>query len=465
MRKLILFAFCLLVVSGLACYGPERYAPTGQPENGKIDYWIAQMKGIDPGTLSAEQREGKQSLLTRAWQRLTAAGKPAAKRLRQELVANPDDAYFQLSAATVLYQIEGQGARPEVLGALKRTSMQDNSFQYFYLCHRLARSRYEAVLPVLEQTLANRKIYVFIDEDSPRLDPRAISIYLYGVFGQGSIPALKEACTNENPIVRANAAAVLGYFGDDDPLFVLAGLLNQDADERVRAAAANALGQVNHVAAIRPLRAALTNDKSPSVRAACAFGLGEIQHEGCIDGLAISLNDLSPQVRQCSINSLEYIGTERCADVVANRLAVEKDPGVRLALTNALGFLGYDKWLPVLKRLSEESSGNEGTAAARSIKRIAGMGPRSREAYPDLEGSAVSPKKLEKILAELYHNYGRGIDQHKKSIFLSAAKDHLPQLEELRCRVLWVVDADSMARLGEISKLIRLVKRKSRGMP
>jgi len=465
MRNLILLAISLLIASGAGCTTSPRRTPPGKPHEARIDYWLTKMKGVDPAELSDEQKTNKDKLLTLAWKQLVLAGKPAAKRIRQELDANPKDAYFQLSASMVLYQIEGNAAHPDIIMALQRTSIEDNRFQYFYLCHRLARSRDEAVLPVLERLLANKKVFVFIDKDSPILDPRTVSVYLYGVFGPGAIPALKKACADKSPTVRANAAAVLGYFADDDPLFVLADLLTDDRDEEVRAAAANALGQVNHVAAIRPLAGVLTTDKSPSVRAACAFGLGEIQHEACINGLAISLNDVSRPVRQCSINSLEYIGTEACSNVVANRLALEKDPDVRFALIKALGHLGYDKWLDLLRKVSADGSGAEATAAAESIRRIVAMGPRTRQVYPDLDGSKVSPAKLSKILTDLCNKFGEGIDRQKKTIYLSAGKDDLGRLEELRCRVLWVVNAQSMDRLAEAGKLMRLVKRKIRDMP
>ena len=98
------------------------------------------------------------------------------------------------------------------------------------------------------------------------------------------------------------------------------------------------------------------------------------------------------------------------------------------------------------------------------MNRIRGGAPRSREAYPDLAGEEVSPAVLKTILISLSQNNGATIDEHKKTIFLSADASHLDRLEELRRRVLWIVNDQTMDRLGEVSKLIRLVRRKSRDM-
>lgn len=462
-KKIILLGVCLLAVCVTACFEPPERGDR-QPSDASISFWIAKMKGVDPDSLSAEQREQKDKALTVAWNKLVDAGRHAARQIKRELNATPDDAYFQLSASMVLYQIEGAAAHPAILDALGRASLGDNGFQYFYLCHRLARSREKGILPVLEGLLANETVTVFIDKDTPVLTPKDIPIYLYGVFGRDSIPALKKACASANPTVRANATAVLGYFGDDGPLPVLARLLNSDPDENVRSAAANALGQTDNLTVASYLAEVLTKDKSPNVRAACAYALGELQHEKCVDGLAVALNDFSPQVRQYAASSLEHIGTERCADVLARRLAIEKDKAVRLLLVKALGLMGQKKWVPLLREALEKGASEEADAARLAIKRIIGGAPRSREAYPDLAGEEVSPAALKTVLISLSRNNGERIDEHKKTIFLSADASHLGRLEELRCRVLWIVNDQTIDRLGEVSKLIRLVRRNSRDM-
>jgi hypothetical protein len=148
---------------------------------------------------------------------------------------------------------------------------------------------------------------------------------------------------------------------------------------------------------------------------------------------------------------------------VANRLVIEKNTNVRQALIKALGFLGYGKWLPLLKKIAD-GEGDDAAAAAEAIRSIKAFGPPGREPYPDLDGSKVSPARLEEIIQELCEKHGEEIDQFKKTVFLSSGKDDLPRLEELRCRVLWVVNSDTVSRLSEVSKLIRLVKRKTRDM-
>ena len=425
---------------------------------------LDQLRGVNPDKIAPAERAAKDTSLTETWKKLVEIGQPAAKEIRAQLQAPSDDTYFQLSASMVLYQIEHEAAHPDIIKVLERTAIGDNAFQYFYLCHRIARARDARILPVLRRLLANDKIVVLIDKDSPLLEPRTICTYLYGVYGIESIPSLIDACTDADPTVRATAASVMAYFGSDKPLFALADLLARDGSERVRAAAANALGQTDHVAVIDRLAHSISGDASVNVRAACAFALGEVQHERCIDALALGINDLAPQVRQYAISSLEHIGKDRCSEIIANRLAIEDDPGVRLALIKALGLLAHKRSIPTLKEITEKRSAEEAKAAAEALHRIDSVGPTAREPYPNTEGKKVSSSELGKIIKSLADRYGEGIDGVAKTIFLSAGKDDLNRLEELRCHVLYVVNNDTIDRLSKMGKLFRMVKRKTREM-
>ena len=451
MKKLVLFSVCVLLPINL--FAADKSAQL-----------LDQLKGVNLDKMTDVQKKEKEAQFNLVWKQLFEIGEPAAKEIKKQLEATPADNYFQLSAAMALYQIERDASHPDVLKVLQRTIVSDNAFQYFYLSHRIARAGDARILPVLRRLLANDKIVVYIDAESPMLEPRKICTYLYGVYGPKAIPALMEACSDENPIVRATAASVLGYFGDDKPLFVLADLLGRDTDERVRAAAANALGQTDHLAVVDPLIKGLSTDINVNVRAACAFALGEVQHENCIDGLALGINDTAPQVRQCAISSLEYSGKERSPDIVANRLAIEDDPAVRLQLIKALGLLGYKKSMPTLKETTEKRAAEEAKTAAEAMQRIDSFGPVAREPYPAQQGKKVSASELNKILKSLYDKYGDGIDDATKTIFLSAGKDDLPKLEDVRCRVLWLVNGDTIDRVSKVGKLIRMVKRKTREM-
>ena len=451
MKKLVLFSVCVLLPLNL--FAADKVAPL-----------LDQLKGVNLDKMSDTEKKEKDAQFSHVWKQLVELGEPAAKEIRKQLETATTDNYFQLSAAMVLYQIEHEASHPEVLRVLQRTSITDNAFQYFYLCHRIARARDDRVLPVLRRLLANEKVVVYIDKESPMLEPRKICMYLYGVYGQSAISSLMEACSDPAAIVRANAASVLGYFGDDRPLFVLADLLGRDTDERVRAAAANALGQTDHLAVVESLTKGLSADINVNVRAACAFALGEVQHEKCIDGLALGINDTSPQVRQYAISSLEYIGKERCTEIVANRLAIEDDPGVRLQLIKALGLLGHKQAMPALKEVTAKRSAEEAKIAAESMQRIDSVGPAAREPYPTMQGKKVSTTELNKILKALYDKYGDGVDDATKIIFLSAGKDDLPKLEDVRCRTLWLVNNDTLDRVSKVGKLIRMVKRKTRDM-
>ena len=462
MKSISMICSGILAVTALGCLRPPEPPPRPEKTKASVEYWITGMKNIRPAELDEDQRKQKERFLELAWNQLMLEGAPAARRIREELAVTPDDAYFQLSASMVLYQIQGSAAHPDIIAALERSALADNPFQYFYLCHRLAHARDERVLPVLRVFLANEKT-IFIDKDAPMLDAPTACIYVYGVFGPGAVPALMEACNDLSPTVRANAASVLGYFGDTTPLALLPDMLKTDSAERVRASAANALGQMDHTAAVPPLAAALTRDGNPSVRAACAFALGELQDSSCLNGLTIAVNDISPPVREYAVVSIELLMLPECAEVLENRLAIEKHESVRLLILRALGNLGFERSLTVLQKIIDADT-RESAEAARAYQKIRGMGPAERVPYPDLDGNQISESQLDSVFATLWENYGAGIDTEKKTIFLSATAAHLPKLDELRSRILLKVTDDALYRLGEVTKLMRLIKRRDRGL-
>jgi len=456
---------CMTMMLSAVLSAPAMFLPVYAASDGdEIGQWLEQMKNINYAVLGQTELEEKSKQLDEAWRNLVAAGQPAAHQIRIELDADADDAYFQLSAAMVLYQIERSAADADVIEALERTSIDDNASQYFYLCHRIARRRNPDILPVLARLLGNRRRVVYIDEYNELLDPQIIATYLFGVYGLDSLDTLKEAAADEDAIVRANAAALMGYFGDDSALFVLADLLAEDTVEQVRAAAANALGQMDHPAAVAPLEAALLSDRNVNVRAAAAYALGELQLNSCIDPLSLALNDISPQVRQIAAASLQHIAHERCAARIINRLEVENDPNVRLAMISALGSIGHAAANDTLASLAESDNAQEAAAATESLRRIEVFGPPAREAYPGLPGEELGPAQLQNLLKTLIESHGEGIEEYAKTIFLSAQPNDLPALEELRRSILMVVNNETIDRLSEAGKLMRLIKRKQLGL-
>jgi len=462
MKSIPLIGAGILALFAAGCFEPPEMPPPPEKKKASIEYWLAGMKNIKRAELTESQLKQKERFLELAWNQLVTEGAPAARRIREELEATPDDAYFQLSAAMVLYRIEREKAHPAIIAALNRATLADNPVQYFYLCYRIARAGDEAVLPVLRTFLANDKTIV-IGKDAPLLDAPTACIYVYGAFGPGAVPALKDACSDPDPTVRAQAASLLGYFGDNDPLLLLADMLKDDASERVRASAANALGQMDHVAAISPLETALTRERNPSVRAACAFALGELQHQNCLDGLTIALNDISPQVREYAVGSLELLMLPECAEVLENRLAIEKHKDVRLLILKALGNLGYESSLTALQKIVDADT-DESAEAARAIQKVKAMGPARRVPYPDIAGEKVSGEQLAEIIADLSRRCGEGIETRKKTVFLSATAADLPKLDELRRRILWRVSDETMDRLSEVTKLMHLIRRRDRGL-
>ena len=78
---------------------------------------------------------------------------------------------------------------------------------------------------------------------------------------------------------------------------------------------------------------------SPSIeeRREAAMQLARLKSEAAFRTLASAVNDPSPQVRAAVVTSLAEHDDEAAVPILANRLAIEKDPFVRKATAYALG--------------------------------------------------------------------------------------------------------------------------------
>jgi len=88
--------------------------------------------------------------------------------------------------------------------------------------------------------------------------------------GERAVPALIVALRSENPVLRRNAADMLGYIASPQALAALRYSLINDAVPQVRQNAAWALGEINDVSTLNDLQQATVLDRTQAVRQAAA---------------------------------------------------------------------------------------------------------------------------------------------------------------------------------------------------
>lgn len=180
-------------------------------------------------------------------------------------------------------------------------------------------------------------------KDSRARSRAAIDLGLTDWQGRPALPALEEACHDDEPLVRVQAAKAVGLITDE---FTKPGLILQEAlkDDKpaVRKQAAIALGDFGAGAkgAVVALRKSLT-DPDPSVRWSVAEALGRIGANAApaVPGLAEALRD--PAIRGIAADALGGIGpgARGAAPLLVDALS---DPDADFRWTSAVALTRID---------------------------------------------------------------------------------------------------------------------------
>jgi HEAT repeat protein len=136
---------------------------------------------------------------------------------------------------------------------------------------------------------------------------RLAAVEALGRLGPEAVPELIPALGDEEEVIQARAARLLGELGDErafDPLL----RCFKDRSWRVRQGAAYGLGKLGHPEALKSLMR-LTRDKERMVRSAAARALGELADAHAVGPLNRLLGDESQTVRREAAWALQQIGT------------------------------------------------------------------------------------------------------------------------------------------------------------
>jgi hypothetical protein len=180
-----------------------------------------------------------------------------------------------------------------------------------------------------------------LDDPDPVVRGQAAEVL--GNIGDGrAVAPLTVALRDPDPYVRSDAAKALGLIGMGklvdrrtvEAMIVALG----DPDYYVRSEAATALGYVRAGRAVLPLLTAL-RDPEPRVRSDAALALGSIEDARAVDPLIDALGDADADVRASAARALGWIGSLWTAEPM-RQLLRDESASVREAVREALSDIG-----------------------------------------------------------------------------------------------------------------------------
>lgn len=138
------------------------------------------------------------------------------------------------------------------------------------------------------------------------------------------------------------------------------------------------------------LAAATLHASSSLARVAAARALGRIQNRGSVPALTEALRDRIPSVRREAAFALGLVGDSAAAPALAARLGPETDPGARVSIVTALGYLGARQTGPALARALRSPRAAERWAAALAAARardstlVPTLSAAAKDSRPDM---------------------------------------------------------------------------------
>ena len=195
-----------------------------------------------------------------------------------------------------------------------------------------------------------------------------------------------------NPLLRESAIKVAGYFGYPECAEAVLRCCG-DPDESVRAAALEHLPYFDHPRVVDVLAAAIGRE-TPRARAAAAKALGAVPPSDACALLQTALDDSEPWVRYFAAISLGRLAVSTPLDQLARVASDDPAPHVRVAAVEAIGAIGSDSAIAILKPLAAQDCGESALAAIRVLGQS-----RSKAVVPILSDAIRSSDAARRLAA------------------------------------------------------------------
>jgi HEAT repeat protein len=191
--------------------------------------------------------------------------------------------------------------------------------------------------------LTTETLLDYCDSDDCALQTQAL-IQLVDAEVYEAVPNILRLLKSADELIRADAAAALGYLGSEEVETVGPALMDllKDPEKLVRSETVEALGELDYTPAVVPIEYILRNDPSALVRASAAETLGYLEEPSAIETLELSLLDPNEDeaVRCYAANSIGLLGTPQLLPKLENYLNSELPLSVKAELLGARYWLG-----------------------------------------------------------------------------------------------------------------------------
>jgi HEAT repeat protein len=363
--SLRIIAYCTLLAMCIA--SPALGTPPAYSSSDEVDILIQILQhGDDRGRLMAAEDLGNLND-TRAVDPLILALKDPNKDVRSV-------------AARVLGDMRDPRAVEPIISALKDENFNVRSEAALSLIWLNDSRALDPLILALKDDSAYVRMYATTAlgklRDRKAVDPLIQSLNdVYDGVRRGAVDALAEICKydagllleplrDEDSVVRANAALVLGYLEDVRALEPLISALN-DSNSDVRRSAAIALGNLKDIRALEPLIPALS-DNSSDVRRSAAFALGNLNDSRAVDPLIQALDGKDSDVRAAAASSLGNMKNKSAVDPLIAALS-DNSSDVRLKSAEALGKINDKRASDPLIRALNDTDQNVRSEAMKSL--------------------------------------------------------------------------------------------------
>jgi HEAT repeat protein len=266
-----------------------------------------------------------------------------------DIFANSPDRALQESAFDALIKIEDDA----VNGYIRRALDHDDSGIRITAVRALSDMRDEASLPDLLRMLRsdqNTDVRVVVLESLVRFAP----------LGENEVVYIRDLLGDPSDQIRKHAVNTLSRLNDEESVFEIIRMLEDDENPSVRKECAYALGKMqeraNQDRVIEALANAMKRDEDHGVREASVFAMGQFGGEEADKILRKTIRD-QDEDDDVIKTAVEQLGNMKSAKAVDSliRLLEHRNPLVRHAAVRALGTIGDDKATrPLLYMLKDQ---------------------------------------------------------------------------------------------------------------